>query len=504
MVRRAHSLRTCSCAQHEITGRTRLILLTGATGYVGGRLLSALQADGRRIRCLARRPEYLEPKVGPTVEIARGDVLDPTAVANAMEGVDVAYYLVHSMGTASDFEEEDRNAAAIFGSAARAAGVSRIVYLGGLGRGDDLSRHLRSRQEVGRILASFDVNTIEFRASIVIGSGSLSFEMVRSLVTRLPIMLTPRWTRSLAQPIAIEDLIEYLRAAVDLKIVNSIVYEIGGADCVTYHDLMREFARQRRVRRLIIPVPVLTPYLSSLWLGLVTPLLAPVGRKLIDSVKNDTVATDDRALRDFAIRPRGVQEAIERALQNEDRALAATRWSDALSSLGPVPSFGGVRFGNRIVDSRAVAVQCTAARAFAPIRRIGGATGWYYGNWLWRVRGFVDRLSGGVGLRRGRRDPDHVVPGEALDFWRVQAVEPDRRLLLFAEMRIPGRAWLQFEVQPTGDSATIRQTAVYDPAGLFGLIYWYGLYPVHVLIFRGMLRRIAKAAEEGSVGPNRQ
>ncbi len=478
-----------------VNAEAPLILLTGATGYVGGRLLAALEADGRRVRCLARRPEFLRPKVGPTVQIAEGDVLDATAVARAMDGVDTAYYMVHSMGAASDFEQEDRRAAEIFGAAARRAGVSRIVYLGGLGRGANLSRHLKSRQEVGRILAASGVNTIEFRASIVIGSGSLSFEMVRSLVMRLPVMLTPRWTRSLSQPIAVEDLIEYLRAAVDLRVDESVVYEIGGADRVTYHDLMREFARQKGLKRLIIPVPVLTPRLSSLWLGLVTPLLARVGRKLVDSVKNDTVVTDDRALRDFAVRPRGVREAIRRALHNEDRALAATRWSDALSSLGPVRSFGGVRFGSRIVDSRIVVVRCSAAQAFSPIRRIGGETGWYYGDWLWHVRGFIDRLVGGVGLRRGRRDPEHVVPGEALDFWRVEAVEQDRRLLLFAEMRLPGRAWLQFEVEPAGDWATIRQTAIYDPVGLSGLVYWYALYPVHTLIFRGMLRRIARAAE---------
>ena len=482
-----------------MTAESPLMLLTGATGYVGGRLLAALEADGARVRCLARRPQYLESKVGPATEVARGDVLDPESVAQAMRGVDIAYYLVHSMGTDSDFEDEDRRAAEIFGAAARQAGVSRIVYLGGLGRGDDLSRHLKSRQEVGRILASCGVTTIEFRASIVIGSGSLSFEMVRSLVMRLPVMLTPRWTRSLSQPIAIEDLIEYLRAAAVLDSRDSVVYEIGGSEQVTYHELMQEFARQKGVRRLIIPVPLLTPYLSSLWLGLVTPLLARVGRKLVDSVKNDTVVTDDRALRDFAIQPRGVAEAIARALKNEDREFAATRWCDALSSLGPVQSFGGVRFGTRIVDSRTKAVRCSSDRAFAPIRRIGGETGWYYGDFLWHTRGFLDRLVGGVGLRLGRRDPEHVLPGETLDFWRVEAVEPDRLLRLFAEMRLPGRAWLQFEVEPAGDRATITQTAIYDPVGLFGLLYWYALYPVHVLIFKGMLRRIAKAAEDCDV-----
>ena len=482
-----------------MTAESPLVLLTGATGYVGGRLLAALEADRARVRCLARRPEYLESKVSHATEVAQGDVLAPESVTKAMSGVDIAYYLVHSMGTDSDFEDEDRRAAEIFGAAAREAGVSRIVYLGGLGRGDDLSRHLKSRQEVGRILASCGVTTIEFRASIVIGSGSLSFEMVRSLVMRLPVMLTPRWTRSLSQPIAIEDLIEYLRAAAVLDSSESVVYEIGGSQQVTYHELMQEFARQKDVRRFIIPVPVLTPYLSSLWLGLVTPLLARVGRKLVDSVKNDTVVTNDRALRDFPIQPRGVAEAIARALKNEDQEFAATRWSDALSSLGPERSYGGVRFGTRIVDSRTTEVRSSNERAFAPIRRIGGETGWYYGNLLWRIRGFLDRLVGGVGLRRGRRDPEHVLPGETLDFWRVEAVEPDRRLLLFAEMRLPGRAWLQFEAEPVADGTTIRQTAIYDPVGLFGLLYWYALYPVHVLIFKGMLRRIAKAAEDCDV-----
>jgi hypothetical protein len=264
---------------------------------------------------------------------------------------------------------------------------------------------------------------------------------------------------------------------------------------VTYADLMREYARQRGLRRLMIPVPVLTPYLSSLWLGLVTPIYARVGRKLIDSIRNPTVVRDRSALDAFAIRPGSVREAVAAALRNEEREFAATRWSDALSAAGPTRSWGGVRFGTRLVDSRTARADVQPAAAFAPIRRIGGKTGWYYGNWLWRLRGWLDLLVGGVGMRRGRRDPDSLAVGDVLDCWRVEAVEPDRLLRLTAEMRLPGRAWLVFEVEGEGAVSTVRQTAIFDPVGLSGLAYWYALYPVHRLIFAGMLRGIVRAAE---------
>ncbi len=473
----------------------RRILLTGATGYVGGRLLKALEAAGHRVRCLARRPEFLRPKAGADTEIMPGDVLDPSTVRTAMTGVDTAYYLVHSMGSGAAFEEQDRLAARTFGRAAREAGVRRIIYLGGLGGGHSLSRHLASRQEVGQCLRESGVPTIEFRASIIIGSGSLSFEMIRALVHKLPVMITPKWASVLAQPIAIEDVIAYLTAALDLGGAENAVFEIGGADRVSYLGIMREYAEQRGLRRLIIRVPVLTPWLSSLWLGLVTPVYARVGRQLIESIRNETVVSNDEALRAFpGIRPRGVREAIARAIVNEDEQFAVTRWSDALSSSGPSRSWGGERFGSRIVDSRTVNVDVPAAEAFAPIRRIGGDTGWYYANGLWRLRGFLDLLVGGPGSRRGRRDPERLVPGDTVDFWRVEAVEPDRLLRLAAEMRLPGRAWLQFEVVDHAGGATIRQTALFDPKGLFGLLYWYALYPIHQLVFDGMLRGIRDAA----------
>jgi uncharacterized protein YbjT (DUF2867 family) len=474
------------------------VLLTGASGYVGGRLLPALEQQGYRVRCLARHPEFLRPRVSPSTEVVAGDVLDHGSLAGALQGVNAAYYLVHSMGSTGSFEENDRRAACNFGEAAKAANVERIVFLGGLGSDRDrLSPHLRSRQEVGRILRQSGVPTLEFRASIVLGSGSLSFEMIRSLVERLPIMITPRWVSTPAQPIAIEDLIAYLTAALRIPVSAYRVYEIGGADRVSYGDIMRAYARSRGLRVRMIPVPVLTPFLSSLWLGLVTPLYARIGRKLIESIVHPTVVQDDAALRTFDIRPMGIDAAVRRALANEDRQYAATRWSDALCSSGALPSWGGVRFGTRLVDSRTARAPVPPATAFEPIRRIGGATGWYAWNGLWRLRGALDLLVGGIGMRRGRPASDTLRVGDTVDWWRVEAFEPDRRLRLVAEMKVPGRAWLEFEVTGDATAAKIRQTAVFDPVGWFGLVYWYALYPVHRLVFGGMLRGIARAARRG-------
>lgn len=482
-------------------GDDRLILLTGATGYVGGRLLDALEQSGRRVRCLARRPEFLRPRVGPGTEVAAGDVLDESSVAAALRGVHTAYYLVHSMALGSAFEARDREAAALFARCAERAGVRRIIYLGGLGGDAALSTHLSSRQEVGRILRESRVPTIEFRASIIIGSGSLSFEMIRSLVDRLPIMVTPRWVRTLAQPIAIEDVIAFLLAALDYEGGESVVFDIGGRDRAAYLDIMREYARQRGLRRRIIPVPVLTPRLSSLWLGFVTPVFARIGRHLIDGIRNETIVRDDRANRTFGIQPRGIHEAIARALVNEDEAFARTRWSDAVSSGRPLrPSRVG-RVGPRFVDSRSVRVPYPPARAFRPIRRIGGEQGWYFADWLWQIRGVIDLVVGGVGMRRGRRDPDRLAPGDTVDFWRVDAFEPDRLLRLTAEMRLPGRAWLQFEVKPCDGGSVVCQTAIFEPNGLGGMLYWYGLYMAHGIIFTSMLRNLVRAMDESAAGP---
>jgi uncharacterized protein YbjT (DUF2867 family) len=478
----------------EATNERSRLLVTGATGYVGGRLWPRLEEQGLAVRLLARNPGRLTDRVGPGTEVVAGDVLEPTTLPAALAGVETAYYLVHSMGSRQGFEELDRAGARNFGEAAREAGVRRIVYLGGLARDDEeLSPHLRSRHEVGQILRESGVPTIELRSSIVLGSGSLSFEMIRALVERLPAMITPKWVGVQAQPIAIDDLLQYLIESHGLA-PESRVFEIGGADRASYGDLMREYAHQRGLRRVMVPVPVLTPRLSSLWLGLVTPLYARVGKKLIESIEHPTVVHDDAAQRAFSVRPRGMADAIARAMRNEEHEFAETSWFDAYSSAGPQGGRGGVRYRNRLLDARSIEVDVPAARAFAPIRRIGGANGWYAHDFLWKLRGWLDLLVGGVGLRRGRRDQETLHVGDAVDFWRVERYEPDRLLRLRAEMKVPGRAWLEFEVEPRDGGAVIRQTAIYDPEGLFGLVYWYSLYPVHGPVFNGMLRGIARRA----------
>lgn len=481
-----------------IVRRPCRVLVTGATGYVGGRLLEALEARGYDVRCIARRPEFLRSRAGHRTEVIKADCLDESSLHSAFEGVDTAFYLVHSMGSGADFEAEERRAARNFSRAAARAGVKRIIYLGGLGASDtnELSPHLRSRHQTGAILRQSGAAVIELRASIILGSGSLSFELIRALVERLPAMICPRWVQTPAQPISIEDVIAYLIAALELETTQSRIFEIGGADLVSYADIMREYARQRGLRRWLIFVPFLTPRLSSLWLGLTTPVYARIGRKLIESLKNPTVVRDDAALHAFDIRPMGLAKAIERAIHNEDRAFAATRWSNAISSSGATATWGGVRVGTRLIDSRVAHVDCSPARAFAPIRRIGGANGWYSANILWRARGFLDLLAGGVGFRRGRRDPESLLPGDTIDFWRVESFEPDRRLRLVAEMRLPGRAWLEFDTEPAPGAGTlIRQTAIFDAHGLLGLLYWYGIYPLHAHVFRGMLNAIVARAE---------
>lgn len=475
-----------------------LVFVTGATGYVGGRLWRRLEEQGCRVRCLARDPARLDRRVGPGTEVVGGDVLNPDSLADALTGVSSAYYLVHSMGSDESFEEQDRAGARNFAAAAKAAGVERIIYLGGLAReAEDLSAHLRSRHEVGEILRESGVPTIELRASIVLGSGSLSFEMIRALVERLPAMITPKWVAVEAQPIAIEDLLQYLLASLTLP-PESRVFEIGGAERASYGDLMREYARQRGLKRFMVPVPFLTPRLSSLWLGLVTPLYARVGKKLIESIEHPTVVHDQTALEVFDIRPRGLKDAIATALRHEEREFSETSWFDAFSSSGPQPNRGGVRYRNRLLDARSMEVAVPAAAAFAPIRRIGGDQGWYAHQFLWKMRGWLDLLVGGVGTRRGRRDPDTLHVGDAVDFWRVERYEPDELLLLRAEMKVPGRAWLEFKVEPKGTGSVIRQTAVYDPEGLFGLLYWYSLFPVHGPVFNGMLKGIARRAVQGA------
>jgi uncharacterized protein YbjT (DUF2867 family) len=481
------------------------VLLTGATGYIGGRLLRRLEALDRSVRCLTRRPEVLAAHGSAQTSVIAGDLLDRESLVAAMAGVRDAYYLVHSMGGAGEFEQLDRRAATNFAAAARRAGVARIIYLGGLGTGPGLSPHLASRQEVGAILRDSGVPTIELRASIVIGSGSASFETVRALVDGLPAIPAPRWVETAAQPIAIEDVVEYLLAALRLEVPTSAIFEIGGADQVTYAEVMREYARQRGLRRRVIPLALISPRASRLFLGLLTPVYGAIAAAMVDSLRNETVVHNGAAREAFPIKPRGLAAAIERALLNEDHEFAQTRWSDALAP-APTSRWGGVPVGRRMVASRVLRVRCRPGEAFAPIQRIGGPTGWYAADWFWRLRGFLDTLRGGVGLRRGRRDPYDLRVGDTVDFWRVERLEPERRLLLAAEMKIPGRLWLQFEVDPHASGSRVRQTTVFDPAGYVGLAYWYLLYPVHQRVFNAMLHgiRAATAADVASLSRRSQ
>ena len=471
------------------------ILLTGATGYVGGVLLEQLEASGHTVRCLARRPNKLAGKTGPNTEVLAGDASDPSDLARACVGIDTAYWLVHSMESGVDFERADRLAAERFAEAAKAAGVKRIIYLGGLGADDDtLSAHLRSRHEVGAILRASGLDVVEFRASIIIGAGSFSFDLVRTLVERLPVMICPAWLATPTQPIAIADVVAYLAAAVDLPPGRPRIFEIGGPDRVSYGAIMQEYARQRGLRRLMIPVPVLTPRLSSLWLKLVTPQYSKVGRKLIDGLKNPTVVTNNAAVQEFAVQPRGLTVAVREAMIQEDTSFAGKRWAD-FADLEDLPHrYGGRTAGTRLVDHRHTVVAVEPARAFAAIERIGGKHGWYACDWLWTLRGWMDRAIGGPGMSRGRRDPDKLVTGDVLDCWQVELCEPPRRLRLAAEMKMPGRGWLEFEVVPRDGDVTIHQTAVFDPRGLGGLVYWYAIWPLHELVFRNMLAGIVRRA----------
>jgi uncharacterized protein YbjT (DUF2867 family) len=518
----------------------RTVLLTGATGYVGGRLLEALEArDDLRVRCLSRRPADLRPEVAPGTEVVEGDLLEPETLGPALRDADAAYYLVHSMGEGADFEELDRRAAENFARAAREEGVRRIVYLGGLGEGDDLSRHLRSRQEVGRILRESGVPTLELRASVVIGAGSLSFEMIRALVERLPVMVLPRWVRRDAQPIAVDDVVAYLLRALEGEAPASRVYQIGGADRVSYEGMMREYARQRGLRRLMIPVPVLTPWLSGLWLGLVTPVYARVGRKLASSLVHDTVVTDDAGEERFGVDPVGVRAAVARALEEEDRAFERVRWSRAARDDDGSRAIPAELRANRYVDSRARRVPAPPERAFAAVRSIGPSTGGPVVRALWGIRRGLDRLVGGPAsadppdrarasrgasegpspgspAARGRAapapgagrsgdegpasppsQPGGLAPGNRLDIWRVERVELPRVLRLRAEMRLPGRAWLQLEVDPDGDGSLVTQTAIFDPKGVGGRLYWWALHPVHAFVFERTLRGLCRQAAEG-------
>jgi uncharacterized protein YbjT (DUF2867 family) len=467
------------------------ILVTGSTGYVGGKLAKALLAYPGRLRCLVRHPQKLSSSVLVAAEVVQGDVLCPESLAAALKDVDIAFYLIHSMSGGGDFVERDRLAANHFAKAAKTAGVRRIIYLGGLGDQETLSPHLASRQEVGQILANSGILTIEFRASIIIGVGSISFEMIRTLVEKLPLMVTPRWVQTEAQPISIEDVIDYLLEAIELQIEKSQIFEIGGPKRISYMGLMKEYARQRHLHRLMIPVPVLTPYLSSLWLRFVTPLYFRVGRALIEGIRNPTIVKDSAALKYFAVKPQVISEAMRKSLEAEHKEFEHFRASPLHSEATASIQKYTCRQGWHIIESYSVIVPSPSDKLFESIERIGGQAGWYYADWLWRLRGWIDLLIGGVGMRRVPRSPGHLKAGDSVDFWCVETIEPKRLLRLRAEMKLPGEAWLQFEIEPRKDKSVLYLTAIFKPHGVCGLIYWYGAYPFHRFIFKGMINAVA-------------
>ncbi|MEP6774165.1 MAG: SDR family oxidoreductase [Chloroflexota bacterium] len=484
---------------------SQLILVTGATGYVGGRLVPRLLAAGYRVRCLARDPARLAGRAWSDAEIVAGDVLTPATLPPALAGVHTAYYLVHSMAEGEEgFAARDRDAAANFAQAAAAAGVQRIIYLGGLGQGGQggqgsLSHHLRSRQEVGDVLRQGQVPVTEFRAAVVVGAGSMSFEMIRYLTERVPVMITPSWVKTPCQPIAIRDLLSYLLACLQAPRSVGQVIEIGGADVITYGEMMLTYARVRGLRRVLLSVPVLTPRLSSHWVGLVTPIPAAYARPLIEGLRNPVVVHDRSAEELFpAIKPMSYEAAVLLAVQRITLHQVETSWTSSLSATPYVNPVGTTleSVEGMLVERRVAEVKADAPTVYRVFSGIGGRRGWLYANWTWRLRGIADRLIGGVGMRRGRRDPNTVVPGDALDWWRVEAVQPDSLLRLRAEMKLPGRGWLEFCVEPQGDgTARLSQTAYFQPTGLTGVLYWYGLYPIHRLIFRGMLAALVRRAE---------
>jgi uncharacterized protein YbjT (DUF2867 family) len=504
-------------------GEGRLALVTGVTGYIGGRLVPELLAAGWRVRALARHPERLRGRPwADAVEIVRADATDAAELREAMAGVHVAYYLIHAMGSGTRFASLDRRTAVRFGKAAREAGVARIVYLGGLYPEGDLSPHLESRKEVGEILLASGVPTTVLRAAVILGSGSASFEMLRYLTERLPVMIVPRWVHNRIQPIAIRDVLRYLVGSAGMPDDVNRGFDVGGPDVLTYADMMRRYAAVSALpRRLLIPVPVLTPSLSSHWVGVVTPVPAGLAKPLVGSLVHEVVCKEHDIARYVPDPPEGLidfERAVQLALRRVGDADVATRWSSA-STPGapsdPLPSDPDWAGGSLYVDERATAVHASPESLWSVIERIGGDTGWYSWSLAWRVRGWLDRLSGGPGLRRGRRSQSELAVGDSLDWWRVEEVDDLRLLRLRAEMRLPGLAWLDLVVEPgdvpdggpddADDAATVfRQKAYFHPRGLVGHLYWAAVYPFQGVVLGGMQRNIARAAERHHAAAGRR
>ncbi len=476
------------------------IFLTGATGYIGGRLAPRLLECGFQIRCLARSSAKVMARPWAAqegVEVVEGDAVDQAVLEQAMLGCSAAYYLVHSMHVAgSEYRAHDLQIAENFGRAAAEAGVSRIIYLGGLGEtGEGLSEHLASRREVERSLGIGGVPVTVLRAAMIIGSGSASFEIMRYLVERLPIMITPKWVDTECQPIAVTDVLFYLVAALDTPAMTGKTLDIGGPDVVSYAKIMREMASALGLRRrVVIRVPVLTPRLSSLWIHLVTPLKASIARPLAEGLRNRVVCRTDEAIRLMPHECLTIRQAMDDAISQARAGSIETAWSDAGVMPGD-PSWAG---GTEYVDRREMTSSAAPAGVWSAVSSIGGDRGYYAANWLWRIRGAIDRLWGGPGLRRGRRDPKNLRLGDALDFWRVSDIHPGKRLVLTAEMRLPGTATLTFDVEPLlapSSGTRLIMAARFRPRGLAGILYWYSVLPLHGFVFRGVLRGLLRTAE---------
>jgi uncharacterized protein YbjT (DUF2867 family) len=469
------------------------VLVVGASGYIGSHLVPALVQHGHRVRAVARSASVLAARGWRGVECRNADVLKLETLLSATEGIDVAYYLVHSMGSRGDFAERDRAGARNFAAAAKQAGVRRIVYLGGIQTAHDPSAHLASRRETGDLLRASGVPVTELRAGIVVGPGSAAFEVIRDLVNHLPVMTTPRWVRSRSQPIALEDLVKYLCLVAEMPETTARTFDVGGPEMLSYGELLRQFAEVTGKRRLIIPLPVLTPRLSSYWLGLVTSVPASVARPLIDGLRHDLPADDAEIRRLIPLRLHTYREAVVAALDAERAAPLPARWTEgALAFRGYDPDVSYYPKGSEVRTE----IDAPPEKVWALVSSVGGNRGYYYANFLWRLRGLLDRMVGGVGMRRGRRHPRELRPGDVIDFWRVVGIEPKRRLTLVAEMKVPGAASLEFEViERSPDTCTLVTASRFHPAGLPGLLYWYALLPVHNRIFNGMPRAIARHAE---------
>jgi len=485
----------------------RTCLVTGATGYIGGRLVPELLAAGHRVRVMSRSPERLRdhPWAGQ-VEVVRADAGDAAEVARAVAGADVVYYLVHALGGGPSFEDTDRRTAGVMADAAREAGVGRLVYLSGLEPdGEELSPHLRSRSEVAQILLRSGVPTVVLRAAVVLGSGSASFEMLRYLTERLPAMVTPSWVQSRIQPIAVRDVLRYLVGCATLPAEVHRSFDIGGPDVMTYEQMMQRYAQVAGLpKRRIVPVPVLTPSLSSHWVGVVTPVPAAIARPLVESLRNRVVCREHDIARWIPDPPEGLlgfDAAVGLALQRVKEAAVETRWSSASvpgAPSDPLPTDPDWAGGSLYVDERVRETAAPPAALWRVVEGIGGDAGWYSFPLAWEVRGLLDRLVGGVGLRRGRRNPRLLYVGDALDFWRVEEVEEGQLLRLRAEMRLPGLAWLEFHVEQQEGGTRLRQKATFHPRGLLGHVYWWAIAPFHGIVFGGMVRGIARTAEQAA------